>query len=88
MFLNGDQIGEPGPRGEPTVDESFLVLLNGPEPVRFKMPDTKWAQSLELVFDTAIGYVRPAGSTEGVTFGSSDEIWLEGRSLVVLRKMT
>ncbi len=88
MFLNGDQIGEPGPRGEPVRDDSFLVLLNGPEPVRFTMPDTKWAQSLELVFDTSIGYVRPPGSSEGVRFGSHDDIWLEGRSLVVLRKVT
>ena len=33
MFLNGDEISEPGPRGQRIVDDSFLVLLNGPNPV-------------------------------------------------------
>ena len=28
VFLNGDAISEPDPRGEPVVDDSFLVLLN------------------------------------------------------------
>jgi len=88
MFLNGEQIAEPGPRGEPIVDDSFLVLLNGPGPARFKMPDRKWAQSLELVVDTAIGYVRPVGGTQGVTLGSSDEVRMESRSVIVLRKVT
>ncbi|MGI9022899.1 MAG: glycogen debranching protein GlgX [Acidimicrobiales bacterium] len=87
MFLNGEQMAEPGPRGEPIVDDSFLVLLNGPGPVRFTMPDKKWAQSLELVVDTAIGYVRPANGNGGVSFGSADEVWMESRSVVVLRKV-
>ncbi|MCA1692984.1 MAG: glycogen debranching protein GlgX, partial [Actinobacteria bacterium] len=29
MFCNGDELAEPGPRGEHLVDESFLVLING-----------------------------------------------------------
>ncbi|MEO0688402.1 MAG: glycogen debranching enzyme, partial [Cyanobacteria bacterium J06649_11] len=28
IFLNGEGIGSPGPRGERIIDESFLVLLN------------------------------------------------------------
>ena len=28
VFLNGDAIAEPDPRGEPVVDDSFLLLLN------------------------------------------------------------
>jgi isoamylase len=87
MFLNGDQIGEPGPRGTPIVDDSFLVLLNGPEALRFKLPDSKWAATLELVVDTAIGYVRPLDGAEGAIFTAGDEVWMEGRSVVVLRKV-
>ncbi|MFN2609168.1 MAG: glycogen debranching protein GlgX [Acidimicrobiales bacterium] len=87
MFLNGDQIGEPGPRGKPIVDDSFLLLLNGPEAVRFKLPEKMWAETLELVVDTAIGYVRPVDGTEGVRFTAGDEVWMEGRSVVVLRKV-
>ena len=29
VFLNGDAIPEPDPRGEPVVDDSFLLLFNG-----------------------------------------------------------
>jgi glycogen operon protein len=87
MFLNGEQIGEPGPRGEPTVDASFLVLLNGPGPVRFRLPDKRWGETFELMVDTAIGYIRLLDGTEGAIFSADDEVWLEGRSVVVLRKV-
>src|SRR5207302_5254953 len=54
MFLNGDEIGEPGPRGERFVDDGFLVLLNGdPEPVGFRLPHHKWATRFELIVDTS-----------------------------------
>jgi len=86
MFLNGDQISEPGQRGEPIVDDSFLVLLNGPEPAKFQLPDRRWAHTYELVLDTAIGYVRRVDGTEGAMFAADDDVWLQGRSVVVLRK--
>ena len=72
MFLNGEQIAEPGPRGEPTLDASFLVLLNGPGPVRFRLPDKRWAETFELVVDTAIGYIRLLDGTEGAIFSADD----------------
>ena len=86
MFLNGDQISEPGTRGEPIVDDSFLVLFNGPDAVRFRLPDRRWAKTFELVLDTAIGYIRPVDGTEGAYFSADDDVWLEERSVVVLRK--
>jgi len=89
MFLNGQEIAEPGPRGERVVDDSFLVLLNGGHlAVPFRLPDEKWAQTYELVIDTAIGYTatHPPGLLEGVILAGGDDVDLEGRSLVVLRK--
>jgi isoamylase len=89
MFLNGQEIAEPGPRGERVVDDSFLVLLNGGHlAVPFRLPDEKWAQTYELVIDTAIGYTatHPPGLLEGVIIAGGDDVDLEGRSLVVLRK--
>ncbi|MGH9277319.1 MAG: glycogen debranching protein GlgX [Acidimicrobiales bacterium] len=88
MFLNGEEIAEPGRRGERVVDESFLVLLNGAhEPVRFRLPDVKWANSYELVIDTSLGYVASLPARiEGPALKASDEIDLEDRSVVVLRK--
>jgi len=88
MFLNGDEISEPGPRGERIVDDSFLLLLNGPDPVGFRLPDGKWAATFELVLDTAIGYARPDDTREGVVLLADEELALAPRSLVVLRKTT
>ncbi|HEX6595844.1 MAG TPA: hypothetical protein VF045_02850, partial [Acidimicrobiales bacterium] len=75
-------------RGERLVDDSYLVLLNGGhQNTRFRLPDEKWAQTYELVVDTAIGYTAPApGLLEGVLLNAGDDFDLEARSLVVLRK--
>ncbi len=91
VFLNGDEISEPGPRGEQIVDDSFLLLFNGPNPVHFCLPGGKWANTFELVLDTSIGYARPDdsylnGSSEGVTLLADEELTLDARSLVILRK--
>jgi isoamylase len=92
MFLNGDEISEPGPRGEHIVDDSFLVLLNGSEPtIRFRLPSGKWGATFELVFDTAVGRARPddalaPAGREGITLLAEERLALAPRSLVVLRK--
>jgi glycogen operon protein len=81
MFLNGDAIGEPGPRGERVADESFLVLLNGaPEPREFVLPEARWAATYALELDTASD-VRDLDEAR-----ARDAVALESRSVVVLRK--
>jgi isoamylase len=86
VFLNGQEISEPGPRGERIVDESFLLLLNGPDPVEFRLPNGKWASSFELMLDSSLGYARHENDREGVTLLADEELSLAPRSLVVLRK--
>ena len=86
VFLNGEEISEPGPRGERIVDDSFLLLLNGPDPVNFRLPNGKWASSFELVLDTAIGYSLPQLDREGITLLADEELALAARSFVILRK--
>ena len=86
VFLNGQEISEPGPRGERIVDESFLLLLNGPHPVEFRLPNGKWASSFELVLDTALDYARQEYDREGITLLADEELSLAPRSLVILRK--
>ena len=40
VFLNGEEIPSPGPRGERIVDDSFLLLFNGhSEMMEFKIPE-------------------------------------------------
>jgi glycogen operon protein len=86
MFLNGDQIAEPGPRGELIVDDSFLVVLNGTDPATFVLPGGRWARAYQLMLDTAIFYASPEGNREGITMGAGEELYMEPRSMVVLRK--
>jgi len=80
VFLNGEAIGEPGPRGERVTDDSFLVLLNGgAKRVAFVLPDERWAPAYELELDTADD-ARRANA-----FKAGSIVDLEGRSIVLLR---
>ncbi|GAA4954190.1 glycogen debranching protein GlgX [Streptomonospora halophila] len=54
VFLNGDAIGEPDPRGRPVRDDSFLLLLNsGSEAVDFTLPGQEYGIAWETALDTA-----------------------------------
>ncbi|HSK54103.1 MAG TPA: glycogen debranching protein GlgX [Jiangellales bacterium] len=53
VFLNGDAIREPDRRGEPVVDDSFLMLFNaGDEQLTFQLPHTKLGEAWQPVLDT------------------------------------
>ncbi|HEY2303290.1 MAG TPA: glycogen debranching protein GlgX, partial [Acidimicrobiales bacterium] len=81
VFLNGDAIPSPDPRGEPVVDDSFLVVFNAHhEVVDFVLPEPGGAQRWVQVFDTAD--VLSAGDTmkPGELLGAT------GRSITLLRK--
>ncbi|MEU1878468.1 glycogen debranching protein GlgX [Streptosporangium sp. NPDC020072] len=54
VFLNGAAITEPGPRGEPIVDDSFLLLINGHhEDLTFTVPGARYGARWLSVLDTA-----------------------------------
>jgi glycogen operon protein len=90
VFLNGDEIPDRGPRGEPIVGDSFLLLLHGgAEPVPFALPGLPWAGEYELVIDTAVagGAAGAAGGTAGpAVVVAGDKVVLAPRSFVILRK--
>jgi isoamylase len=87
VFLNGDQIPNKGPRGEPIVDHSFLLLLNGNSvPATFRLPGDPWAKEYELEVDTELGFVRPRG-VEAPSIGAGEELPMAPRSIVMLRKI-
>jgi isoamylase len=53
FFLNGQAIGEPDARGEPIVDDSFLVLFNASSRNRrFTVPSAKFGAKWTCVLDT------------------------------------
>ena len=53
VFLNGDAITEPDPRGEPVRDETFLLLFSADsQPARFTLPAEDFGHTWEVVLDT------------------------------------
>jgi isoamylase len=83
VFLNGDAITEPGPRGDAVRDQSFLLLFNANrEPVSFTLPDGRYRPGWEVLINTA-ATAAAAGAAGTVQAGRS--IKLAGRSIMVLR---
>ncbi|MER6564119.1 glycogen debranching protein GlgX [Streptomyces sp. NPDC001027] len=83
VFLNGDAIAEPGPRGGPVVDDSFLLLFNGYwEPVAFRLPDAAYGERWTVCADTA----EPDGGPDETECKAGAEVTLESRSLLVLTR--
>ena len=53
MFVSGDPLRSPGPRGEQQVDASFLLWLNaGRAHVPITLPENDWVQAGEVVLST------------------------------------
>ncbi len=54
IFLNGEEIATPGPRGERIIDDSFILLFNGhDEAMEFTLPEPVREGAWRLVIDTA-----------------------------------
>ena len=61
VFLNGEAISEPDPRGEQVRDDSFLLLFNArAEPVTFRLPGPAYAAGWAQVVDTSGSPDAPA----------------------------
>jgi glycogen operon protein len=84
VFLNGDAISEPDPRGEPVVDDSFLILLNSNfEALDFLLPAKEYGESWTVVVDTA----TPTGdASDEEQHAAGSTIRIEARSTLVLTR--
>jgi len=84
VFLNGDAISEPGPRGEPVRDDSFLILLSAHhEPLTFTLPAARFGRRWAVTLDSAAGRVGEAGGAEHRAGG---QIALASHSMMALRR--
>ncbi len=85
VFLNGDAISEPGPRGERITDDSFLLLINAHhESLTFTLPGTEFGDCWRPVLDTA-DEAPGQGSFPGETWPAGVDVSVTARSVQILR---
>ncbi|MFI6869642.1 glycogen debranching protein GlgX [Nocardia sp. NPDC050406] len=83
VFLNGDAIAEPGPRGERIVDDSFLLCFNAHDnTLGYTLPDadhgSEWTVALDCSTPTGVGTDR--------TYHALSTVEVPARCLLVLRR--
>jgi isoamylase len=83
VYLNGDAITEPDPRGDPISDDRFLLLFNaGSEPITFTLPPAALAPGWDVVIDTT----QPGGAAPaGPPLRPRSELKVANRAITVLR---
>jgi len=82
VFLNGNGITEPNPRGRSIEDASFLLLFNpGHEDVAMTLPESRFAKAWRPILNTANG-----GVAEGAKVAAKRKYPLPPRSVAVLRR--
>ncbi|HEX6485965.1 MAG TPA: glycogen debranching enzyme, partial [Nocardioidaceae bacterium] len=88
VFLNGEAIPEPDPRGERVVGDSFLVAFNAyRESIPFRIPEGLYDDGWIVALDTSddqIGIVSVFDDAPMLVPGV--EFPITGRSVVVLRR--
>ncbi|MFK0168967.1 glycogen debranching protein GlgX [Streptomyces sp. NPDC090306] len=83
VFLNGDAIAEPDPRGRRVTDDSFLLLLNSYwEPVEFRLPGVAYGERWTTLIDTS----EAQGAPDEAEHKADTDIRVESRSLVLLSR--
>jgi glycogen operon protein len=81
LFLNGDGIIAPGPRGERVRDDSFLLLFNGSgEDCGFTLPSRRFGRQWVLELQTLDPDAAP------MTIAARGRLTLAARSLALLRR--
>ena len=82
MFVSGDPLRSPGPRGEQQRDSSFMLWLNGsPDDCEVKYPSNEWVQRGAVALSTDPGH--PLGRS----VEAGDTVTLAARSLVLLEQI-
>jgi glycogen operon protein len=90
VFLDGHGIAVPDERGEPIVDDTFLIVFHaGPDACKVKLPAATWGKVWTRVMDTDRGFAvapecDPRSDDNRLAAGA--EIDVVGRSLWLLRR--
>jgi isoamylase len=84
VFLNGDAISEPDPRGERITDDRFLLLFNaGGDTVTFTLPEARYGASWQVYIDTC-GPRIPLLQAELPSLAAKAQLKVTGQSVIVL----
>jgi len=79
VILDGHGFHAPDDRGEPIVDDTFLIVFHAaPEPREITLPEASWGRAWRRVMDTERGFAKdgetyPAGAALDVVARS---VWL------------
>ena len=86
VFLNGEAITEPDPRGLPVRDDSFLILFSAhSEPVTFTLPGSHYGKHWAVVLDTAAGTVTDDPDAPS-QHSAGGQVTVPGHAMVILRR--
>ncbi|HEY1622897.1 MAG TPA: glycogen debranching protein GlgX [Streptosporangiaceae bacterium] len=84
VYLNGDEITEPGRRGEQIKDDSFLLLINASElDLEFTVVPAEYGEQWDRVLDTADPSVQREAAEP---LKPGDEVTVVSRSLQLLSR--
>ncbi|MBE9215674.1 glycogen debranching protein GlgX [Plectonema cf. radiosum LEGE 06105] len=84
IYLNGEGIGSPGPRGERIIDESFLILFNA----HYEMLDFLLSCELqEWEWLTIVDTTKPRFVQRGKRYIKDKPIEVEARSIIILKRL-
>jgi glycogen operon protein len=79
VYLNGEAITEPDPRGGRIIDDTFLLLFNAnSDPLTFTLPEASLATRWEAVIDTSSA--KPSRRLH-----ATGEVKVSGRAVMLLR---
>ena len=83
VFLNGEELPNPGPSGEPVLDDSFVLLVNADhEDVMFRLPARRFGNRWRQVISTA----EPDAPEGHRSWPARSEVPLTSRSMVLMRR--
>jgi isoamylase len=84
VFLNGDAIPTPGPRGERITDDSFYLVFNAHHGrLHFTLPAEQWGSRWAKVLDTN----EPEQGERKRMYRAGEKIRVESRALVLMRRI-
>jgi glycogen operon protein len=84
VFLNGEAIPSPGPRGERVTDDTFYLVFNAHYGrLHFTLPAERWGSRWTKLLDTN----EPEQGERKRHYRADEKIRVEGRALVLMRRV-